>query len=166
MIAGQSWVDIALLAVLGLSAVIGLWRGLVYELMSLAGWVVAYVVAQHYGTSVATWLPVGEAGSTLRALLSYATTFAAMLLVWTLLAKLARAMISATPLSVVDRALGAGFGLARGLFILLVAALVVTATPASRSAAWQSSRGAAWLSALLHGVKPALPADLGRHLDA
>ena len=37
-----SWVDLALAALLLTSIGIGLWRGLVYEVMSLAGWVVAY----------------------------------------------------------------------------------------------------------------------------
>jgi len=60
-------------------------------------------------------------------------------------------------LSVLDRALGAGFGFARGVLILLVVALIVTWTPVSRSPAWQSSRGAAWLGAVLGGLKPLWP---------
>ena len=45
---GLGWVDLTLLALLGVSVLIGLARGLVFELMSLVGWVVAYVVAQAY----------------------------------------------------------------------------------------------------------------------
>ena len=41
-----SWVDGMLLAVLVVSVVVGLWRGLVFELMSLVGWVAAYVAAE------------------------------------------------------------------------------------------------------------------------
>lgn len=157
MIAGFSWVDWALAAVLLLSVVIGLWRGLVYELLALVGWVVAFVVAQAYAGAVALWLPFGGGGWS-RLALGFGLTFFATLVAWTLLAKLARMMISATPLSVLDRALGAGFGFARGVLILLVVALVVTWTPASRASAWQTSRGAAWLGAMLHGLKPLWPA--------
>ncbi len=39
-------VDWILLAVLGLSMLLGLWRGLVQEVLSLAGWVAAFFVAQ------------------------------------------------------------------------------------------------------------------------
>jgi membrane protein required for colicin V production len=158
MIAGFSWVDWALAGVLLLSVVIGLWRGLVYELLSLIGWVVAFVVAQTYGGAVAGWLPVGAPGSLVRMAVAVSVTFFATLVAWTLLAKLVRMMISATPLTVLDRALGAGFGFARGVLILLVVALVVTLTPASRSPAWQRSHGAAWLSAVLHDMKPWWPA--------
>ena len=37
--------DMVLLAVLGVSLVIGAWRGLVYETVSLAGWMIAFVAA-------------------------------------------------------------------------------------------------------------------------
>jgi membrane protein required for colicin V production len=158
MIAGFSWVDWALVAVLLVSMAIGMWRGLVYELLSLVGWVVAFVVAQMYGHHAAAWLPVGAAGSALRTTSAYAITFVVVLVAWTMLAKLARMLISATPLTVLDRALGVGFGLARGVLILLVVTLVVTRIPpASNSAAWQSSRAAAWLSAMLHGIDPWRP---------
>ena len=40
------WVDWALLAVLALSIAVGLWRGLVFEVLSLVGWVGAYIAAQ------------------------------------------------------------------------------------------------------------------------
>ncbi len=158
MIAGFSWVDWALAAVLLISATVGLWRGLVFELLSLLGWFVAFVVAKVCGAMVAPWLPVGAEDSWVRLSLAFALTFFATLILWTLLAKLARALVSATPLSVLDRAFGAAFGLARGLLILLAVALVVgLIPPASRSVAWQSSRGAAWLQAALHGLKPWVP---------
>ena len=159
MVAGFSWVDWVLAIVLVLSVTIGLWRGLVYELLALVGWVVAFAVAKWYGSSAAEWLPVGAAGSSLRLALAYAVTFFAVLISWTLMAKLVRMMISATPLTVLDRALGAGFGLARGLLILLTVAVVVPLIPpASNSAAWKGSVGAVWLAAMLHDLKPLWPA--------
>lgn len=158
MIAGFSWVDWALAAVLLLSVVVGMWRGLVYEVLSLIGWVVAFVVAQAYGAAVSAWLPFGAPGSMTRLAAAFALTFFGALVAWTLLAKLARLLISATPLSVLDRALGAGFGLVRGLVVLLAVTLVVMLTPAARSPAWQASRGAVWLQAMLHGLEPLWPA--------
>jgi membrane protein required for colicin V production len=159
MMAGFSWVDWALAIVLLLSVSIGLWRGLVYEILAIVGWVAAFAIARWYGADAAAWLPIGEAGSSLRLLAAYAVTFFAVLIGWTLMAKLVRMMISATPLTVLDRALGAGFGLARGLLILLVVAVVVPLIPpASNSAAWKSSVGAAWLDVMLKELKPMWPA--------
>jgi membrane protein required for colicin V production len=158
MIAGFSWVDWSLAAVLLVSAVIGLWRGLVYELLALVGWVVAFIAAQLWGAAVANWLPFGAPGGLLRVAVAYALVFIGTLVAWTLMAKLVRMMISATPLTVLDRALGVAFGFARGLLILLVVAFVVTRIPpASRSTAWQSSHGAAWLADMLNGLDALWP---------
>lgn len=53
-----SLTDWALLGVLLASMVVGFWRGLVYEVLSLAGWVAAFVVAQWLAVDVVAWLPV------------------------------------------------------------------------------------------------------------
>ncbi len=158
------WVDWTLLAILALSVVAGLWRGLVFELMSLVGWVVAYLVAQAYAASVAAQLPFGTPGSATQQAAGLAITFIAVLMAWTLLARLVRMALHATPLTLLDRTLGAGFGLLRGSLVLLVLANVVAFTPAARSQPWQQSRGAAWLAVALQGLKPVLPAELGRYL--
>lgn len=158
------WVDWLLLATLALSVLIGLWRGLVFELMSLVGWVVAYVAAQAWAPQISTHVPIGSADSPLRQGAAFVALFLAVLIAWTLLARLLRLLIHATPLTVPDRLLGAGFGLLRGAVLLLVLATVVAYTPAIRSSAWQASRGAAWLGAALHGIKPALPEAMQRHL--
>jgi len=160
------WVDIALLAVLLLSVIVGLWRGLVFELMSLVGWVVAYVLAQIYTPEVTGYVPIGEAGSALRYGAAFAVSFIVVLLVWSVLARLARMLVHATPLTVIDRALGAGFGLLRGLVLLLVVSTLVSLTSVRESPGWTASRGAAWLAVTLQGLKPMLPSEVARHLPA
>ena len=78
------WVDWTLLAVLAVSVVVGLWRGLVFELMSLVGWVVAYVAAQLYSPLVAVHLPIGLPGSALNLGAGFALTFFGVLIGWAL----------------------------------------------------------------------------------
>ncbi len=158
------WVDWTLLAVLAVSVLVGLWRGLVFELMSLVGWVVAYVAAQLFSAEVAVHLPIGEPGSALNLSAGFALTFLGVLIAWSLLARLVRLLVHATPLTLVDRSLGAAFGLARGGVLLLVLATLVAFTPAARSQPWQDSQGAAWLRVALQGIKPVLPADVARYL--
>jgi membrane protein required for colicin V production len=160
------WVDVALLAVLLVSALVGVVRGVVFELLSLAGWLVAYFAAQWFTPMLAVHLPVGQPGSALNHGASFACAFIAALIVWGLLARLVRMLIRATPLSAVDRLLGAGFGLARGAIVLLAVATVVGLTPLAKSVAWQHSHGAPWLQAGLRGLKPVLPAEVSQHLPA
>lgn len=161
-----AWVDWALMAVLALSIAVGLWRGLVFEVLSLVGWVAAYVAAQVSAPAVAPLLPVGTPGSALNQGAAFALVFVLALIVWALASRLLRMVIHATPLQLVDRVLGGSFGLLRGAVLLLAVATVVALTPATRSPAWQQSQGAVWLSAALQGLKPMLPNAIARHLPA
>ena len=162
--ASLGWVDWTLLALLAVSVLVGLWRGLVFELMALVGWVVAYVVAQVYAAQVAAHVPIGTPASALNAGAGFALTFFGTLIAWSLLARLVQMLVRATPLTLIDRTLGAAFGLVRGGLLLLVLATLIAFTPAVRSQPWQDSHGAAWLRGALQGIKPVLPADVARHL--
>lgn len=160
------WVDVSLLVFIALSVVFGLVRGLVFELLSAVGWVVAFFAAQWLTPRAAPYLHVGEPGSDLNHGVTFACAFIATLIAWSLAARLMRALIHATPLSLLDRVLGAGFGLVRGALVLLALASAIGLTPLRKSLAWQQSEGATWLNAALHGIKPLLPPDLSRHLPA
>jgi membrane protein required for colicin V production len=166
VIAGIGWIDWALLAVLALSVVVGLWRGFLFEVMSLLGWIVAWFVAQWFAVDLAPHMPIGAPGSTLQLAVSFVGVFVAALLVWGLLAHVVQMLMRATPLSAVDRLLGAGFGLLRGAVLLLAVAFVVALTPASKSAGWRASQGALWLNTAMHGLKPVLPDTVVRRLPA
>jgi membrane protein required for colicin V production len=164
--AGLGWVDLALAGVLVLSVLVGLARGLVFEILSVLGWVVAYFAAQWLSAEVAAFVPIGAAGSALNQGAAFALTFVAALILWGLAARLVRLLISATPLSLPDRVLGAGFGALRGVVVLLALATVVALTPAVRAPAWRTSYGAAWLDAMLQELKPVLPNEVAQHLPA
>lgn len=162
----MGWVDIALLGLIVLSMIVGLVRGLVFEMLSAVGWFAAYFAAQWLSPEAAPYVPVGEPGSGLNYGVAFAGTFIVALIVWGLAAKLIRMLIRATPLSVLDRLLGAGFGLARAMIVLLAMATVVGLTPLMKSPAWQQSVGAVWLQSMLRGLKPVLPPDISKHLPA
>jgi membrane protein required for colicin V production len=157
-------VDGVLLAVLLLSIGIGLWRGLIFEVLSLLGWVAAYVAAQWFTPAMSAHLPVGAPGSAVNHVAAFACTFVLALLVWALLARLVRMLISASPLSGLDRLLGACFGVLRALVLMLAVTTAVAMTPAVHSSAWQRSQGVAWLSVVLQGLKPVLPIEVTQHL--
>jgi membrane protein required for colicin V production len=158
------WVDALLAAVLLVSVVVGLWRGLVFEVLSLIGWVVAFFVAQAFAPMLAAYLPFGVPGGALNHGIAFFAAFVLALLVWALASRLVRLLVHATPLQPVDRVLGGVFGLARGAVLLLAVATVVMLSPAQRSMAWQQSHGAAWLATALLGLKPVLPEAIGQRL--
>lgn len=160
------WIDIALLAFLAASVLFGLVRGLLFEVLSLAGWVVAYLVAQLATPALQPYVPIGILGSGLNHGVTFACAFIVALIVWGIAARLVRLLVRATPLSAIDRLLGAAFGFARGVLVLLVVATVVGLTPLREAPAWQASEGAVWLNSALEGIKPWLPSGLSQHLPA
>ena len=46
-----NWIDWLCLAVIGVSLLLGLWRGLIYEVFALMGWIAAFIIAQHYAST-------------------------------------------------------------------------------------------------------------------
>lgn len=157
--------DWALVAVLALSLVVGLWRGLVFEVLSLLGWIAAFFVAQWFAPDVAAWLPLSTASPPVRFAAAFVLTFVGAVFVAGLIAALVKKLVAAVGLRPVDRVLGGLFGLVRGIVLLLVATMAIEMTPLHTSAWWQESRGAPWLSAALQGLKPALPAQFARYLN-
>ena len=151
------WVDIAMCAFLALSVIVGLMRGVVFELLSLTGWFAAYFAARWFAPLVLPYIQVGAPGSNLNLGIALVSVFIAALVIWSLVARLVRMLIRATPLSALDRLLGSVFGLLRGVLVLMVVVLVVGVTPAAKSAGWHRSHGAVWLNAAVQEVKPWLP---------
>lgn len=170
MLDGLNAVDHTLLGVLLLSVLLGALRGLVYELMSLAGWVVAYGGAYLFSPQLLPMLPAdvlpgGQAVSaSALPVLAFVLVFAAVLIAWNLLAHLVRLLVRATPLSGIDRLFGSLFGLVRGGLLLLAVAALVALTPWSQAAPWQTSRLVPHLNAALLTVKPLLPPGVARWL--
>jgi membrane protein required for colicin V production len=146
-----------MIGVIAVSAIVGMVRGLTFELLSLAGWFVAYFAGRWLEPFIAPHLPVGEPGSALNQGASFVSAFLVVLIVWSLLARAVSALIGATPLRLLDRLLGAVFGLARGAIVLLAAATVIAYTPLAGSAAWRESAGAALLGDVLRGLLPLVP---------
>lgn len=151
-------------AVLLLSLAVGAWRGLVYELVALASWVLAFFLAQWVAPDLAHRLPLSEAGETVRYVVAFVLVFVLAVFVGGLLAALAKKLFSAIGLRPVDRALGAGFGLVRGVLIVLLATLILAMTPAREKTWWREAAGVEVALAVLEGLKPVLPPLFGKYL--
>jgi membrane protein required for colicin V production len=159
-----SAVDWILLAVLGLSFLLGIWRGIVQEVLSLVGWVAAFYVSQMYAPMAAAWLPMEGSSQMLRYAAGFVVVFVAVLVGTVLVSALIKKLISAVGLGPLDRLLGSLFGLMRGVVILLAVTVFVGMTPMRDTEAWKQAQGTQWLQQFLHVLKPVLPADFGKYL--
>ena len=159
-----SAVDWILLAVLSLSLLLGLWRGIVQEVLSLAGWVAAFYVSQMYAPMAAAWLPMEGSSQMLRYAAGFVVVFVAVLVATVLVSWVVKKLVSAVGLGPLDRLLGSLFGLMRGVVILLAVTVFVGMTPMRETDGWKQAQGAQWLQQFLHVLKPVLPADFGKYL--
>ena len=156
--------DWVFVAVLLLSVALGAWRGLVYEVVSVLGWVAAFVAAQWFAPDVAGHLPMAKFAEPIRYAAGFVLVFIGAAFAAGFLAWLVKKLVEAVGLRPVDRTLGAAFGLVRGVILLLVMAVVVEMMSLGSGAWWQESKGAAVLSVALKGLKPVLPEQFGKYL--
>ncbi len=154
--------DFAVIAILLVSLLIGLWRGLVYEVLSLIGWPVAFVLSKLYGESVASMM--SGAQETVRTVLGYAVVFIAALIVWGVLAWLLSKLVKAAGLGWLDRSLGALFGVLRGMLVIIALVWLAGLTTIPEQPFWrgaQTSRAAENIALL---TKAWLPDSIARRI--
>lgn len=144
--------DIVLLGVLLLSGLLGLWRGFISEVMSLASWVLAFWACFAFGDVAANGLTGFIDAEPARNAAGYVGVFIAVLVAGALLTWLLTRLVHGTGLSGTDRLLGFGFGVLRGAAICVVGVLLMGFTPLPQRSEWSSSPligvlqpGAEWL---------------------
>jgi membrane protein required for colicin V production len=156
--------DYGVLFIIGSSVLLSVMRGLVRELMALAGWVVAFVAANLFSDTVSLWLPESLGSMSVRVLAAFVLLFVATLVIMSLLARLIRSLVHGAGMSVEDRILGGVFGLARGLLVVMIAVLLAGLTTLPRQPVWNNAMLSAPLEALAVFVKPWLPQYLSQRI--
>jgi membrane protein required for colicin V production len=158
--------DWIFLGVLFISMVVGAWRGLVFEVISVLSWIAAFVLAQWFAPMVSQWLPIAGASEAIRYAAGFVLVFIAAIFLGGLIAFLTKKLIAAVGLRPADRLLGAAFGVVRGIIVLLALTVVVGMTPMKSAPMWQESMGAHIASVALTGLKPVLPQEFGKYLPS
>lgn len=130
--------DFALIGIVSISIIIGLLRGAVYEVLSILGWPLAFLLSKYGAPTVAAMLPVGS--ETTRAALAYILVFVAALLVWAVLVWLLSKLIKAAGLGLVDGLLGAIFGAWRGVLVVLLVVWGAGATHLPEQDFWREAK--------------------------
>ena len=149
--------DYAVLAVIVLSVLLGFWRGVVSEVLVLAAWVLAIVLGKLFASYLAPELVRWITDTALRYLVAFAAIAITVLLLASVIRLLVSGLVRAVGLGLIDRFLGAIFGLARGMLVvlILVAAGGLTAFP--KQVWWRDAAFAAPLETAVVAMKPWLP---------
>ena len=156
--------DYAVLTVIAASVLLGLWRGVMSELLALAAWIVAFLAARVFAAEVANGLAgqIPEPG--LRLAAAYVVVFVGVLLVFAIARMLLSLLLKAVGLGLLDRLLGAAFGVLRGVLVVLAAVLVAGMTPLPKAVWWRDAMLAPPLETVIIAAKPWLPADAAKRI--
>lgn len=157
------WICVAVLAI---SMLVGAWRGLVVEVLSVVSWLAAFILAQWFAPDVAAKLPMAGAAEPLRYAAGFVLVFVATLFIGALIGFVVSKLLSAVGLGAINRLLGALFGVLRGVLLILAVTVVLGMTPWKSSAEWQESIGARWATSVLGLLKPMLPQEFGKYLPS
>jgi membrane protein required for colicin V production len=149
--------DYVFLGVLALSAAIGMWRGLVSEVMALIAWVAALFAAWHYNEQAAQVFSGVIVDPLWRQIAGGAMVVVGVLLLASLVRYLLRELLRAAGLGATDRFFGALFGIARGLAIVFVVVLIGGLAGVSREPWWTQALFSPPMETAVIAAKPWLP---------
>lgn len=153
---GFNGLDFMVLALLLLSCVIGVMRGLTREAFSLAAWIAAFWLAGKAAPLIGPWLP-GLTEGRLRDGVAIVLAFVAVLLIAAILSRLMGGLVKAAGLSAEDRFFGLFFGFARGVVGLVSLTLLAGLTALPQTEVWRGARLTPVLTDLATVCMPLLP---------
>jgi membrane protein required for colicin V production len=159
----MTWFDYGVIAILGFSLLVGVLRGLLRELIMLLGWVAAFVLSTAFSGRLTPLLPE-SLGPMLAPLLAYLLVFVGVLVAAGFIALLLTMLAKSAGLGALNRLMGSGFGLVRGLLVVLALVLVAGLTPLPKEPFWKNAVSSGAFETAIVAIRPLLPDDLGKRL--
>ncbi|MBK1717921.1 CvpA family protein [Thiocystis violacea] len=135
----MNWVDYAILAIILLSALVGVARGLIREVLSLGTWILALAVAWLFHKEVANLLVSQLSDPSVRIAVAFLGLVLLTLVLGAILAAVLTAVVDKVGLTSLDRLLGFAFGGARGVLLVAMAVFLVALTPIPSDPMWRES---------------------------
>ena len=156
--------DYVVLGVVALSLLIGVWRGVVSEILALVAWVLAFVAARTWATPVGEMVAAELAEPVWRQVSGFLIIFVVVLILFALARWLASLLLKAVGLAPLDRVLGALFGVARGVLVVWVMVLLAGLSSLPQQQWWRQAVLAPPLETAVLAAKPWLPPDLAKRI--
>lgn len=160
-----TWIDYVLLAIILVSTVISLWRGFIREIISLIIWILAFILAFHYATTLGNSFKTHIATDSLRLTISFVIILISVLLVGAVLKFIINRFRDKKEIGITDRISGTILGLLRGLFLVIMIILLGELTTFTKTIAWQNSMLIPHLQFLADWTKHAIPNDFMQYIS-
>lgn len=159
------WIDFAMIGLIIISSIIGLFRGLVREAFSLISWVVAIWVGLTFSRGFSVYLENVISYPSARIALSFAILFFITLILGSLIGYLIGTIVSKTGLTGTDRFLGMIFGVARGVLVVAILVVLAGLTPLPEDPWWRESKLIPPFQTVAEWMRSNLPGGLAGYID-
>jgi len=156
--------DYIVIAIIIGSIIVALVRGLVAEVLSLGAWLIAFWCAKEFSPEVSRFLPGGMQGEGLRLVAAFVLLFFLVWLGSALLRVLLTGIVSSVGLGGLNRGLGAIFGAARGLVLVVGLVLLGGLSNIPKQPMWQNALFKQPLEHAALSLKPWLPDLLAKNV--
>jgi len=156
--------DLVVLGIVVLSVMLGVMRGGVKEILSLAAWVLAFLAARLFADTAAGWMPAIVSNPALRYLGGFVLVFVIVMALAMLISLLLAESLKAAGLGALDRLLGAAFGMVRSVAIVLTLVLLAGLTELPKTDLCKHALFAPYLVRLAVMAEPWLPDGLVKHI--
>ncbi|MDQ7090374.1 MAG: CvpA family protein [Methylococcales bacterium] len=132
-------IDYVIIAIITLSSLIGLLRGLVKEVLSLLAWILAIWVGIKFSRSFSVLLENWVDFPAARIAIAFVVLLAITLIISGIVNYFAELLLEKTGLTGIDRFLGTLLGVARGGIVVALLIMLAGLTPAPEQALWKQS---------------------------
>lgn len=130
--------DFIVIGLVGLSIVIGIFRGFIRESISLISWILAIILAIAFANPLSVYMTFTEV-EFIKMMTAFLIIFVSVIFVGTIFNLIVGTLVRKTPFSMPDRILGSLFGLTRGVVFITIAVLIATLTPFPQETWWKQS---------------------------
>ncbi|HYE36482.1 CvpA family protein [Methylocaldum sp.] len=158
------WIDYCIVGIIGLSALIGLLRGLMREVFSLCAWISAAWIGLRFSRDFSVYLDSVISIPSARIAASFAVLFFASLILASLIGFLLYKLVQSTGLTGTDRLAGMVFGIGRGTIVVAVLVLLAGVTPLPEDPWWKESALIPPFQSLALWLRDQLPSDFGGYV--
>jgi membrane protein required for colicin V production len=158
------WVDYTIVGIVLLSAVLGLLRGFIKEALAMLIWIVAFWVGSQYSHELSALFQNTISYAAARVALAFVLLFIGTVMLGSIISFLLSKLVQKPGLNFTDRLLGLGFGVVRGVLLVVVLVLVAGFTPVPEQSWWKQSKFLPSFQSLAVWLKDRIPSNVADYI--
>jgi len=157
--------DVVILVILVIFTLLGMWRGLLREIITIVTWILSFALAWMFAGQASEYLTKVSAEPVVRQVIAFVAIFFAVFMVGTAASWLIHKYIPPKNLfHAANIVLGGLFGAARGAVIIVSIFLVAGLTSLPQRPWWRESVFTPYFERAALYVSGFLPSDIARHI--